>query len=235
MPRKLTKTNSSEQIALNFAFAQCSTWFCYRETKGQDWLRSRRYEAQLRFFLDTFSKIIDYMALLVKEMEEEKQENFQKQKELVKEVLKRANKKERQEYSEISDKQNAIMDRMQKMQSEQENLSERNRKNEYPKTVDTKYTLKSPEELTSMTSEESRLWGEQVDREIKENRRKTEDWTEKFDKWLAENTAINSKQWELIEENIGMIFEMFVLEKKEKWLLLSIALRSQPNLLKYLQ
>jgi len=40
---------------------------------------------------------------------------------------------------------------------------------------------------------------------------------------------------ELIEENIGIIFEMFVLEKNEKWLLLSIALRSQPNLLKYLQ
>ena len=79
------------------------------------------------------------------------------------------------------------------------------------------------------------MWSEQVDREIGENRRKSEDWCEKFDKWLAENSAINSRQWELIEENIGIIFEMFVLEKKEKWLLLSIALRSQPNLLKYLQ
>lgn len=187
------------------------------------------------FFLVTFSKIIAYRALLVKEMEEEKQDNFRKQKELLKEVLKRANKKERQGYNEISDKQDAIIDRMQKVQSELENLSERNRKNEYPKTVETKYTLKSPEELMRMTSEESRLWSEQIDREIKENRRKSEDWTEKFDKWLAENSVINSRQMELIEENIGIIFEMFVLEKKEKWLLLSIALRSQPNLLKYLQ
>ena len=94
--------------------------FCYRETKDQDWLRSRRYEAQLRFFLVTFSKIIAYRALLVKEMEEEKQDNFRKQKELLKEVLKRANKKEKQEYNEISDKQDAIIDRMQKVQSELE-------------------------------------------------------------------------------------------------------------------
>ena len=172
--------------------------------------------------------------ILVKEMEEEKRDNFEKQ-ELLKEVLKRANKKEGQEYNEISDKQDAIIDRMQKVQSELINLSERNRKNEYPKTVETKYTLKSTEELMRMTSEESRLWSEQMDREIKENRRKSEDWTEKFDKWLAENSVINSRQMELIEENIGIIFEMLVLERKEKWLLLSIALRSQPNLLKYLQ
>ena len=168
-------------------------------------------------------------------MEEEKQDNFEKQRELLKEVLRRANKKERQEYNEISDRHDAIIDRMQEIQSELEQLSARNSKNEYPKTVDTKYTLKSTEELMRMTSEESRLWSEKTDREIKENRRKSEDWNEKFDKWNAENSAINSRQMELIKENIGLIFEMLVRERKEKWLLLSIALRSQPNLLKYLQ
>jgi DNA anti-recombination protein RmuC len=171
----------------------------------------------------------------VKEMEEEKRDNFEKQKELLKEALKRANKKEKQEYNEINDKQNAIIERKQKIRSEFEKLSERNLNNEYPRTADTKYTLKSPEELIRMTSEESRLWSEQIDREIEENRRKTKDWTEKFDKWLAENSAINSRQMELIDESIEIILKMLALERKEKWLLLSIALRSQPNLLKYLQ
>ena len=49
--------------------------------------------------------------ILVKELEEEKRDNFEKQKELLKEVLKRANKTEKQEYNEISDKQGAIIDR----------------------------------------------------------------------------------------------------------------------------
>jgi len=168
-------------------------------------------------------------------MEEEKQDNFEKQKELLKEVLRRANRKEKQEYDKTSERHDAIIERMQNIQSELEQLSERNRRNVYPKTVDTKYTLKSTEELVRMTSEESHLWSEQIDREIEENRRKSEDWNEKFDKWTAENSAINSRQVELIKENIELIFEMLVLERKEKWLLLSIALRSQPNLLKYLQ
>lgn len=168
-------------------------------------------------------------------MEEEKRDNFEKQKELLKEVLKRANKKEKQDYNEISDQQDAIIDRKQEIQSELEKLSERTRNNENPRMADTKYTLKSSEELMRMTSEENRLWSEQIDREIEENRRKTKDWSEKFDKWLAENSAINSKQMELIDESIEIILEMLVLERKEKWLLLSIVLRSQPNLLKYLQ
>lgn len=119
-------------------------------------------------------------------MEEEKRDNFEKQKELLKEVLRRANKKERQEYDEISDRHDAIIDGIHEIYSEQEQLSERNSKNEYPKTVDTEYTLKSPEELMRMNSEETRLWSEQVDREIEENKRKREDWNEKFDKWFAE-------------------------------------------------
>ena len=131
----------------------------------------------------------------MKELEEEKRDNFEKQKELLKEALKRANKTEKQEYNEISDKQGAIIDRNQEIQSELEKLSERNRNNEYPRTADTKYTLKSSEELMRMTNEESRLWSEQIDREIEENKRKTKDWTEKFDKWLAENSAINLGKW----------------------------------------
>jgi len=168
-------------------------------------------------------------------MEEEKRDNFEKQKELLKEVLRRANKKERQEYDEISDRHDAIIDGIHEIYSEQEQLSERNSKNEYPKTVDTEYTLKSPEELMRMNSEETRLWSEQVDREIEENKLKREDWNEKFDKWLAESSATILRQIELTKEKIGLISEMLALEKKEKWLLLSIALRSQPNLLKYLQ
>jgi hypothetical protein len=96
--------------------------------------------------------------ILVKEMEEEKQDNSEKHRELLKEVLRRANKKERQEYDEISDRQDAIIDRIQEIYSEQKQLSERSSKNEYPKTIDTEYTLKSAEELMRMTIEETR-WG----------------------------------------------------------------------------
>ncbi len=168
-------------------------------------------------------------------MEEEKQDNSEKHRELLKEVLRRANKTEKQEYDEISDRQDTIIDRIQEIYAEQEQLSERSSKNEYPKTADTKYTRKSPEELMRMTSEETRLWSEQVDREIEENKRKREDWDEKFDKWLAESLATIKRQIELTKEKIRLMTELLILENKEKWLLLSIALRSQPNLLKYLQ
>jgi len=168
-------------------------------------------------------------------MEEEKQDNSEKHRELLKEVLKRANKNERQEYDEISDRQDTIIERIQEIFAEQEQLSERSRKNEYPKTVNTEYSLKSSEELMKMTSEETRLWSEQVDREIEENKRKREDWNGRFDKWLAESSATISRQIELTKETIKLMTKLLALENKEKWLLLSIALRSQPNLLKYLQ
>jgi hypothetical protein len=168
-------------------------------------------------------------------MEEEKQDKVEKHKELLKEVLRRANKTERQEYDGISDRQDTIIDKIQEIYSELEQLSDRSSKIEYPKTVDIAYTLKSPEELMRMNSEETRLWSEQVDREIEENKRKSEDWNEKFDKWLAESSATIKRQIELTKEKIALMTELLILESKEKWLLLSIALRSQPNLLKYLQ
>ncbi len=53
--------------------------------------------------------------------------------------------------------------------------------------------------------------------------------------WNTQCIANNTKQIEKANQLIELITEFFVLEYELKWLLLSIALRTQPNLMRYLQ
>jgi phage-related minor tail protein len=53
--------------------------------------------------------------------------------------------------------------------------------------------------------------------------------------WTSKTLKIMTQQMKIINEIMELMTELCTLETEEKWLLLSIALRSQPNLLKYLE
>jgi hypothetical protein len=53
--------------------------------------------------------------------------------------------------------------------------------------------------------------------------------------WISENIAICTEMTKITGEIFESVIELWNLSEEEKWLLLSIVLRSQPNLLKYLQ
>jgi len=149
------------------------------------------------------------------------------QRELLKEVLRRARKEEKQEHDSIVDRQNAIANRMDEITSEMDKLSERDKKNEYPKSH---FYTPQAKSANDMSKEEFDDWMRQLKRETEESKQ----WMEKYDRWNAENKAIMEERMRLFEQMVKLRLEYDDFEVEEKWLLLSIVLRSQPNLLKYM-
>jgi ElaB/YqjD/DUF883 family membrane-anchored ribosome-binding protein len=167
--------------------------------------------------------------------EEDSKDQKDKQ-EMLKDVLRRSSKKERQEYTAIVDRQIAIGKRLAEIESEQEELIERFDKNEYPKDMRISKTKeRTIDEIKEMSNEELHSWSEQIEKETEEIKAESETWLEKFRKWKAKNGEIISSKMRIIGEAIELLKESHNLEEKEKWLLLSIALKSQPTLMKYME
>jgi hypothetical protein len=156
--------------------------------------------------------------------------------ELREEVLRRAKPKEKQEYAAIIERQIAIAQRMKDMQLETKVLEERDRNNEYPKEMASTYQApdKSHKEIMEMSNGEFHEWCQQIHRDASEFNAEAERWNERFAVWNARNTVISNERWKLMGEAADLRNEFDSLKEEEKWLLLSIALRSQPNLLKYM-
>jgi len=146
--------------------------------------------------------------------------NERNPKELLKEALRRANKKEKQEYEEISKRQNAIWERVLAIFKEYEELNEESQRNKCPESTPTPDSKR----VVAMSTEEFNQWMEQTRRECRES-----------SAWSSKSFSIMSKQMTLIKELIELSSELLGLEREEKWLLLSVALRSQPNLLRYIE
>jgi hypothetical protein len=86
---------------------------------------------------------------------EESKDQKDKQ-EMLKDVLRRSSKKERQEYTAIVDRQIAIGKRLAEIESEQEELIERFDKNEYPKDMRISKTKeRTIDEIKEMSNEEA--------------------------------------------------------------------------------
>ena len=162
--------------------------------------------------------------------------NIETQQELLKEVLGRAKKEERQEYDSIVERQNAIGERMREIGLEIDVLVERSKQNEFPKRKDGGFHApdKTHDEIMGMSSGELHEWCQQIIRETAEYNVESRRWNDGFEVWSAKNTVILNERMKLVDESEELGNEFFSLEDKEKWLLLSIALRSQPNLLKYM-
>jgi len=155
--------------------------------------------------------------------------------ELLRNVLRRTNKEERQKYDSIVERQNAIAERMQEIGLEIDVLSERDKLNKFPEKEFTYFHApdKTHDEIMGMSSGELHEWCEQIKRESSEYNAGCKRYNEGFDVWFAKTTVISNEKMKLIDESVTLKKEFDSLEDKEKWLLLSIALRSQPNLLKY--
>lgn len=155
---------------------------------------------------------------------------------LLKEVLGRAKKEEKQEHKAIIERQIAIAKRIKDIELEIEALMERNRNNEYPKRMDNTYHApdKTHDEIMKMSSWEFHEWCQQIIREASEFNEEGKRWNDGFEIWNAKNTVILNEEFKLIAESISLKNEFYSLEDKEKWLLLSIALRSQPSLMKFI-
>ena len=162
------------------------------------------------------------------------QENNNK---LLKEVLCRANKEEKQHYREIINRQIEIYKRMKQIISEREVLNERDKMNQYPAIQND--TSKAPDkthtEIMGMSNGELHEWSGQIRNETDQYIAESKRWRDELEVWSAKNTVIFNERMKLTDEFIELEKEYENLEDKEKWLLLSIAIRSQPNLLNYIQ
>ena len=137
--------------------------------------------------------------------------------EMRKEVLRRASKEEKQEHKRISSRRVAIGEKIIAIGEEWNNLIVRSKENKSPRMAT---NSKSAVEMSNVEFNEY----------MRQSRKDSEDHFA----WSSKSFAIMTEQLELIHEIIELITESSTLGEEEKWLLLSIALRSQPNLMKYM-
>jgi hypothetical protein len=162
--------------------------------------------------------------------------NREYQHKLLREVVSRANQEELQQYEEIVKRQIEISKRVQQISFEKKVLNERNRMNVFPEQPNTNRAPdKTHEEVKRMSDAEHHMWIEQIIEENAEYNAKSKGYIEKLEGWSAKNNVIMDERMKLTEEFLELKKESDILEEKEKWLLLSIAIRSQPNLLNYIQ
>jgi hypothetical protein len=140
---------------------------------------------------------------------------------LLKEALERANKLEKQEHEKINKRQSAIAVNDVALVKKWDELIERNKRNECPKETAESRNQKPASEMSM----------EEFNQYIAANRKYSKD---SFD-WFSENIALCTEMIQITREILESVIELWNLTKEEKWLLLSIVLRSQPNLLKYLK
>jgi hypothetical protein len=145
----------------------------------------------------------------------EDEKNFK----LLKEVLARANKKEKQEYENISSQQCAIAKSLLSIKKEFGELTKESKQNKYPDNAPRKQ-----KPVSQMSSEEFNDYMREYDR-----------YFNAHFQWAGKCIENNTKRIEVVGEFLKALFEIIYLQEQEKCLLLSVALRSQPNLLRYIK
>lgn len=144
------------------------------------------------------------------------QENNNK---LLKEVLNRANKEEKQAHEIMSSKQLTLIESFLALNKKWDKIIEREKANESPKNP----TL-NDKPVSEMSNGE-----------FSDYVRRWSKYSDEYFTWSNKRLSANTEQIELINEIVKFLIEFYILETEEKWLLLSIAIRSQPNLLNYIQ
>jgi len=159
--------------------------------------------------------------LMVNKMKNRFQEIDEKtQQELLKEVLRRANKREKQEHEQLGNRKTAIIERIVVLIAEYKELSEDSEKGKCPEGT----AAQNKKPANEMSTEEFTEWMAQSRKESRES----------FE-WSSRTLDVLKKQMVLIRELMELSVELCVLEREEKWLLPSVALRSQPNLLRFIE
>jgi hypothetical protein len=138
---------------------------------------------------------------------------------LLKEALTRANKKEKQEYENILKKQIVLGERFDTVMKEWQDIRDKQKH---------KYGPQEPQKSQKSTEEMST---DEFMQEMKANNKYFHDCLH----WNTEQITTNTEQIGKVSQLVELITEFIALENEAKWLLLSIALRTQPNLLKYIR
>jgi hypothetical protein len=145
--------------------------------------------------------------------------NEEKNIKLLKEVIDRASKEEKQAYEILNSKQILLIDSFSALISDWTKITESKKGNECPKDP-TLHDKPVNDMSNTEFSEHMRRWNKHVI---------------DFFTWSNSCISTNTEQIGIIGDLAKILFELFVLETEEKWLMLSIAIRSQPSLLKYIQ
>ncbi len=140
-------------------------------------------------------------------------------KKILKEVLSRANKEEKQAYNTLSNKQLAVVDSVSDLIQTFGRINDTKNMDLCPKDP----TL-GDKPVTEMSNVEFSGY-----------MRRWNDYIVEYFKWSNRNISATTEQIAVIGEFIKVLMNLISNEAEEKWLLLSIAVRSQPNLLTYIQ
>lgn len=140
-------------------------------------------------------------------------------KKILKEVLTRANKEEKQAYITLSNKQLAVIDNISDLVRTFGRINDRKNMDLCPKDP----TL-GDKPVTEMSNAEFSGY-----------MRRWNDYIVEYFKWSNRNISATTEQIAVIGDFIEVLMNLISIETKEKWLLLSIAIRSQPTLLNYMQ
>jgi hypothetical protein len=150
-------------------------------------------------------------------------DNQEYQAKLLKEVLLKAKPDEKQQYEKILQRKNEISQKMQQISSAQETLNEKDKHNVLP------------EKPSSTSGANLPVWSRQAIKDAADFSAKVKRYSEALEAYHAENAVILKMRMERMQEFLALKAERDGLEEKEKWLLLTIAIRSQPNLLNFMQ
>jgi len=123
-----------------------------------------------------------------------------KQRELLKEVLRRANTKEKEQHQQISDRKTAIIKRIVATLEEYEELSDEKDKNKCPEST----AAQDKRSLVDMSMEEFNEWIARYQKESDEH----------FE-WSTKVFDIMKKQMVLIKEFLELTVDLWSLENKE--------------------
>ncbi len=143
-------------------------------------------------------------------------DNQEYQAQLIKEALTKAKPEEKRQYERVLQQKAELTQRIQEIGLAQEALNEKDRDNVLPEKPST----------------DSQVWNKQtkIAQDAKNKR-----YREELRAYNAQNTAILNERIKLINEFLEAKATLDALEEKEKWLLLTMAIRSQPNLLNFMQ
>ncbi|WGM90179.1 MAG: hypothetical protein NUK63_03425 [Candidatus Bathyarchaeum tardum] len=138
--------------------------------------------------------------------------------ELIKEAIRRANKKEKQEWTANFVRRLEISKRLKEISLEIKRLDQQEKEIEVPER-----RRLTGDKIFGMSTEELQAFNEMME----EHNKKLSIWNEKY-------AEISAERMKLYEESTKLHIEFLSLENEEKWILLSIVLRSQPTLMNYI-
>jgi hypothetical protein len=146
-------------------------------------------------------------------------DNQTNNKKILKEILSRAKKEEKQAYNILSNKQLAVFDSFSELVRVYSKISDTRDMDLCPKDP-----ILGDKPVTEMSIPE-----------FSDYMSRWNNYLIEYFKWSGRNISATNEQIAVIGDFIKELMNLINYEAEEKWLLLSIAIRSQPNLLNYIQ